>query len=91
MSPEKILDTGLKIWRDEGLDKVTLRNIATALEITHPGILYHFKTVALLKNAIASRALHLNDIKVIRQLIVTEHEVVSSMSSEDRNRYLVGR
>ena len=90
MSNDHILEAGLKIWRDEGLDKVTLRGIAEALNITHPGILYHFKTVALLKDAIAKHAVYVGDVKVIRQLIVAEHQSVKHFSQSERHKYLLG-
>ena len=89
MSNDHILDAGLKIWRDEGLDKVTLRSIAEALNITHPGILYHFKTVALLKDAIAAHAVAVGETKVIRQLIVSEHESVKHFNQSERHQYLL--
>jgi AcrR family transcriptional regulator len=89
MSNDHILNAGLKIWRDEGLEKVTLRKIADALNITHPGILYHFKTVAILKNAIAEHAVTKNDKKVIRQLIVSEHKSVAHFNKVERIDYLI--
>lgn len=90
MIKNDILKAGLKLWREKGLDSVTLRNIATALEITHPGILYHFKTVALLKEEIAKYAVETKDVKVIKFLLVTEHQCVSHFTEAQSKEYLLG-
>jgi len=68
MKPEQILNAGVKLWVDGGFQKVKLRQIADVLEVSHPSILHHFRTVAILHDAIVRHAVSVGDEKAIQYL-----------------------
>lgn len=88
MDKKTIIEAGVAVWRDQGIDKLTLRSIAKLLQITHPAILYHFGTMANLKNAIAQHALQIGETKIIRYLVVTEHSSVASLTQAQKQAFL---
>lgn len=75
----RILETGLQLWPD-----VTPTTIATALNITHAAVLYHFSDV---KNAVAEYAVENNYSPVIVQLLATNHKLVRGMSAKERLKH----
>lgn len=83
---QSILDMGLKLWRDN-VSKVTIRNIADKLHMSHANVIYHFGSMAALKEAIAYRAVACNDSKIIVQLIANKHPAIASMSPETRSKH----
>ena len=42
---EKILEKSLELFNRDGLDSVTVRHIAKALEMSHGNLCYHFPTI----------------------------------------------
>ncbi|MBP5698087.1 MAG: hypothetical protein J6W96_00990 [Alphaproteobacteria bacterium] len=76
---ELILQTGLKLWPN-----VTPSTIATALNITHAAVLYHFADV---KEAVAQYALDTDCSKVIVQMLATNHKLVRNMKAPERLRH----
>lgn len=76
---QSILDAGLKLWPD-----VTPTTIATALNITHAIVLYHFENV---KDAVAEYALKSDCSRVIVQMLATNHPLVKNMSADERLRH----
>jgi len=68
MKPEQILEAGVKLWVDGGFQKVKLRQIADVLEVSHPSILHHFRTVGILHDAIVKHAVAIGDEKSIQYL-----------------------
>lgn len=49
ISKNMILESGLKIIKDEGIDKLNVRNIAKKLNCSTQPIMYHYKNMTLLK------------------------------------------
>lgn len=49
ISKSMILESGLKIIRDEGIDNLNVRNIAKKLNCSTQPIMYHYKNMNLLK------------------------------------------
>ena len=80
---EQILQAGLALWPN-----VTARSIARALDMTHPGVLYHFSTAEALSNAVAAYAVRIGDAQIVPQLIVAHHPVVAGMDGAARAAWL---
>lgn len=70
---EAILDRGLVIWRDEGVQFVTARRIARDLSMTHGAIAYHFKGQSVLHDAVARHAVAKGDCKLVAVLRALDH------------------
>jgi len=68
MKPEQILEAGVKLWVDGDFQKVKLRQIADVLKVSHPSVLHHFRTVAILHDAIVKHAAAIGDEKSIQYL-----------------------
>ena len=49
ISKDMILESGLKIIKEEGIDKLNVRNIANKLNCSTQPIMYHYKNMNLLK------------------------------------------
>ena len=49
ISKDMILESGLKIIKDEGIDKLNVRSIANKLNCSTQPIMYHYKNVNVLK------------------------------------------
>lgn len=84
-----IVAKGLDLWRLDPA-KVSARKIGAELGMTHAGVLYHFPNVTALKAAIAAEAVRLEDIGIIRQLIVAGNPAVAHLDGETRQAYLAG-
>lgn len=56
ITKDMIVETGLKIVREEGSDSLNVRKVAAALECSTQPVMYHFKTVNELKAAVYSLA-----------------------------------
>lgn len=82
---QKILETGVKIWRTDP-SGVTARNIARKLNMSHTGVLYHFD--GDLKDSVARYAVEIGDSRVIAQLIAMSHPAVSGMSKSKRIEHM---
>lgn len=78
---EKILKAGVKLWPN-----CTLSNIAEAVKLTHPAILYHFPGVAL-KREIIKYAVASDNSRIIVQLIAEKHPAIRGMSPDDRMKH----
>lgn len=86
---QAILETGLALWRvDPG--SVSARRIGQILGMSHGGILYHWRTTAALKKAIAAHAVVTGCIVVVPMLIAAKHPAVKNMPGVERARYLAG-
>lgn len=85
----RILEMGLTLWRVDPT-YVTARRIASELGLTHPTILYHFKTSAALTNAIAFHAVKQGEARVIVHLIAMKHPAVATMPDVERQAYVRG-
>lgn len=83
-----ILRAGVAIWRESGAEAVTARAIGNRLGISHAGVLYHHKTSAKLKEAIAAHAVTTGDRVIIPQLITTKHPVVAHFDEATRIAWL---
>lgn len=81
-----ILEAGIKIWHGDPM-KVTARNIAKAIEMTHSTILYHFGEKGI-RNAVAEYAVKIGDEKIIVQLISSYHPSVSKLPNSVKNRFI---
>jgi AcrR family transcriptional regulator len=79
----QILEAGLALWPN-----VTARSIARALDMTHPGVLYHFGSAEKLCEAVAAHAVRTRDARVVPQLIVAHHPAVAGMGAADRADWL---
>lgn len=86
-----ILSEGLRLWREGGEANVSARKIGKTLGLTHSGVLYHFDNSAeTMRREIASQAVALADVPIIRQLIVANHAAVAHMDGTMRATYLAG-
>lgn len=85
---DKALEAGLAILRDRGLHFVTHRTVAAAIGITHPALIYHFASVAVLRQAIAEHAVFRQDGKAIGRLIADKNPAVAKLPGKDVDRYL---
>lgn len=54
ISKDMILESGLKIIKDEGIDNLNVRNIANKLNCSTQPIMYHYKNMNLLKEELYS-------------------------------------
>ena len=54
ISKDMILESGLKIIKEEGIDKLNVRNIANKLNCSTQPIMYHYKNMDLLKEELYS-------------------------------------
>lgn len=54
ISKDMILESGLKIIKEEGIDKLNVRNIASKLNCSTQPIMYHYKNMSLLKEELYS-------------------------------------
>lgn len=54
ISKDMILESGLKIIKDEGIDNLNVRNIANKLNCSTQPIMYHYKNMDLLKEELYS-------------------------------------
>lgn len=82
----KILNAGLKLWRQDPA-RLTLRNVADAVGVTHPSVLYHFKEDGGLRDAVAAHAVDRGDSRIIVQLMAMGHAAVKGLSEADRRRH----
>lgn len=82
---KKILEKGLQLWRKDA-SKVSARNIARELGMSHSGVLYYFQ--GDLKDRLAEYAIEKKDAKVIAQLIASSHPSVKNMDKKTRSYYL---
>lgn len=78
-----ILAAGVQSWPD-----VTARNIGRRVGLTHAAVLYHFGTVAALREAVAAEAVRVGDTRVVLQLIALKHPAADTLSSDQRRAYL---
>lgn len=85
-----ILAHGVALWRDRGEACVTARQIARGIGKTHAAVLYYFADAETMKAAIASEAMRLGDPVIVPQLIASRHPAASSLSVEDKRRFLGG-
>lgn len=60
ITKDMIIDAGVKTVRTEGADSLNVRRVAAILECSTQPVMYHFKTVKDLKNAVyeAANSLH---------------------------------
>lgn len=84
---QRILDAGLKLWRDDP-QKVNSHKIANEIGITHAAVLYHFFNAEKLKTAIAKKAIEIEDVEIIFQLIAIDHSSVAHFSIDQKNEYI---
>jgi len=56
-TPEKILDTAHQLFNQEGVAAVSLRQIASAMNISHGNLIYHFKSKQEIIQALHARIL----------------------------------
>ena len=54
ISKDMILESGLKIIKEEGIEKLNVRNIANKLNCSTQPIMYHYKNMNLLKEELYS-------------------------------------
>ncbi len=78
-----ILEVGLKLWHADSA-RLTHRNVAKALGMTHPAIFYHFLD---LRSAVAAYAVQIGDSHIIVQLMALKHPAVKKLSDADRRRH----
>lgn len=83
----EIVEVGLQVWR-ETPDKVNANHIASLVGITHGAVLYHFRTVDALRNAIAEHAVRIGDCTVIPMLLAAKHPATAGMTAETKAAYL---
>lgn len=81
----QILDAGVAIWPN-----VSARNIGKSLDLSHAAILYHFKSSAALRDAVAQHAVDRMDKRVVAALLVEQHPATSQMDDADRRACLEG-
>lgn len=82
-----IVEIGLQVWR-ETPEKVNANHIASLVGITHGACLYHFKTVDLLRDAIAQHAVRTGDKIVVPMLLAARHPATAELTTEQKAEYL---
>lgn len=81
---DKILDAGLVLWPN-----ISAHAVAREVGLnSNTNVLYYFKTVDALKDAIAEHAVKTSHSKVIVQLLAVGHKAIKRMSQADRLRHL---
>lgn len=84
-----ILAAGVRLWGETCVPPGASA-IGKALGLTHSAVLYHFRAVAPLQDAIAAEAVRLCDAKVVPLLIASRNPAAATLSSVDRRRYMSG-
>lgn len=82
-----ILAAGLDIGR-RGLDRVTARTVAAAIDIKHSNVCYYFRSNDTLQAAVARYAVQIGDAKMIARLILDENAAVLHMNDSERRRWM---
>lgn len=78
-----ILNAGLTLWPD-----LTFEGVARVLKLnSHTNVVYHFRTVGALKDAVAAHAVETGNSRVIMQLVAANHPAVKKLSQADRIRH----
>lgn len=80
---QNALNAGIRAW-----PHITVRSIARECEVAHTAILYHFKTLEQLKNAIATYAIDTHNTAVVLQLITADHPLAKTLTPNERAVYL---
>ncbi len=83
-----LLNAALIMARD-GLSAVTLRGLASRLEVDHRTVVYHFGTVAQLRQAVAAEGLARRDVMVVARMILDKHPAVSDLPGVERDRVML--
>lgn len=79
----RILEMGVRLWR-AGVEP-TARRVAQELEMTHAGVLYHFKANNVsMRDAIAHHAVREGESHVIVELIARKHKAVSHLTDAEK-------
>lgn len=81
------LDAGVSLWAAGGREAVTALGVGKAIGLTHGGILYHFGTSGLLREAVACEAVRVGNASVIRQLIAMNDPAVKDMPGHIKSDY----
>lgn len=84
----ELIAVGLQVWRDQGIERVTVTRCASLVGVTHAAALYHFKTASAFRVAVAEQAVRSRDPVIVPQLITTGHDAVASFTPEERRAYL---
>ncbi|WP_143306510.1 TetR/AcrR family transcriptional regulator [Chitinophaga vietnamensis] len=63
---ERILDAALQLFNEQGIDVITIRHIAKALDMSHGNLQYHYKNndeiiTALFRQLIEAMSAHINN------------------------------
>ena len=72
----KILAAGVRLWAAGGESQVTLERVALACNLTHSGVLYHFKSAGRMRHAVACHAIETDESRVIVQLQAINHRAL---------------
>ena len=82
---QNILTAGISMWLKDPMS-VNAHAIARNMGMTHGAILYHFpKSV---RDAVAEYAVKTDNVKIIVQLIVCNHEAIVHLTPAERAKYL---
>lgn len=84
----RILEMGLRLWMVDP-SYVTMRRIASELNMTHGTVSYHCKRGEMsLRDMIAHHAVKQGEARVIASLITMKHKAVSHMDDATRLEYM---
>ena len=86
----EILKIACDMWR-ENRSIPTVRALADRLNVSHGSVLYHWKSIGLLHNAMALYAVTEQDKVLLSILVVTNHPAVSLFSEAERSQVLTHR
>lgn len=83
---EAIFDAAYKIAETKSLKDVTSPEIHRASGIGRPLVFYYFKTIDQLRDAIVARAVKDENVKILRQLLITGHPHMKNIDRALRKR-----
>lgn len=84
----ELITVGYNLWREKGMEAVTATRTGSLVGVTHAACLYHFKSTALLRDAIAAHAVALRDPIIVPQLLAIKHPVTANMSQAEKMDHL---
>lgn len=63
---EKILETALQLFNEQGVDNITVRHIAKEMGISHGNLCYHYPNISVIVENLYKNLLHELDLELIK-------------------------
>lgn len=78
---DKILEAALGLWCSDP-KKMTTRNIAEKINMTHGTVVYHFGDT--LRDSVAEHAVKRGESRIIVQLMALDHPAIQALTKRER-------